>query len=570
MSFVMNKTSSSHLASRGVARALSRPDMIIAAVALAFGTTTLATETQAQGAIAAPGPSSTTDATGRMLSAGDAVVSGFSGVRPSDTSGGGSDLIINLRGPSAQILSLSGLSRRLRGQLSTPTAKHRITAGQVGQVFGVAIDNARTPNIYLAATSLYGLYAVEAGGGERLEIGEPGATFMPGQFGPGGNGGTIYKVDGRTGEVTIFANLPNNSGAGVGNVTFDPKTGHLYATDLDSGLIYKISPDGQLTGVFDHGVEGRANAGMSEIGDDGQRIDVESTAFDTNDPSTWGYTQAERRVWGVAVYDGRLYYTVAGTMEVWSVGLDDNGSFADDAQMEFDVKGLAGNGAVTDITFDQQGRAYLAQRGTQKASFTFAEFASPAQSNVVRYQRAGGAWVPAPETYAIGMPPQHHNANGGVALGYAVKDDGKVDTIRCREMLWTTGGRLMTSAEAANGAPDVHGLQGSAVAQVQPANTPPTGSYFLDTDGRVGDSRPAGHMGDVEVFAPCGERATTFLPPETRLPPGFVPPGTTPPPIRPPEFPPPERPFTTNLRLTKTATPASTQIGAGFRCSRFR
>ncbi len=357
----------------------------------------------------------------RLLSPGDAVVTGFSGVAP--LNGSATVLGIDLQGPSAQVLPLSALPGPANGSMASVPAKRMISAAEVGQVFAIALDNggdSQSPNVYLGATSMFGLHIVEAGGGERLENGEPDAEFMKGQFGPDGAPGSIWKVDGSTGEVSEFTRLPDNSGPGVGDVVHDSGSGQFFASDLDTGLIHRIGADGTVINSFDHGTQGRGSAGMAEVADDGSRLDITNPAFDTADPATWGYTQQDRRVWGLAVKDGRLYYSVAASnQQVWSVGLTPDGGFAGDAELEFDIEGLAGDGPVTDLAFDKPGRLYVAQRGVQKASFNFGEFAEPASATVLRFKPAenGDGWVADPDSYAIGMPPEHNNANGGVGAG---------------------------------------------------------------------------------------------------------------------------------------------------------
>ena len=46
------------------------------------------------------------------------------------------------------------------------------------------------------------------------------------------------------------------------------------------------------------------------VADDGAVMDIQSAAFDSEDPGTWGFTQDERRVWAVAAHGGRAYYSV--------------------------------------------------------------------------------------------------------------------------------------------------------------------------------------------------------------------------------------------------------------------
>ncbi len=494
-----------------------------------------------------------------VLLPGDAVVTGFSGVAPPTPTA--TSLAIDLQGPSAQILSLAAMPGPPDGMMVGAPATRRITAAEVGQVFAIALDDTgegAQPSIYLGATSMFGLHIVEGNGTERLENGEDGARFMDGQFGPGGSAGSIWRIDGATGEIVEFTSLPDNSGPGVGDIVFDAETRQFFVSDLDTGLIHRIAEDGALIDTFDHGVQGRSSAGLEEIADDDSRLDITDPSFDAVDPETWGYTQAERLVFGLAVNDGRLYYSTAGTPQVWSVGLADDGSFADDPRLEFDVEGLPGDGPITDMLFDRLDRIYLSQRGTQKASFNFAEFAEPGQATVLRYRPSDtgdNTWEPDPEAYAIGMPPEHDAANGGIALGYAFDEYGMAQSGKCGETLWSTGGRLVSSDGLPETPADVHGLQGNAISLVRPENEPPQAAYFIDYDGLVGDANKAGQMGDVEIFQPCSTRAGFIVPPETYYPPGFVPPGEEVPPGWPPEFPPPGIPFNTNLELTKRAAP---------------
>jgi hypothetical protein len=505
-----------------------------------------------------------------LLSPGDAVVTGFSGIAP--LNGSPTALGIDLQGPSAQVLPLSALPGTPNGSMTSVPAKRMITAAEVGQVFAIALDEGdgegQSPNVYLGATSMFGLHIVEAGGGERLENGEPGAEFMNGQFGPDGTAGSIWKIDGGTGEVSEFTRLPDNSGPGVGDVVFDAGNGQFFASDLDTGLIHRIGADGALLDSFDHGVQGLGAAGGEEVEDDGSRLDITNAAFDTADPATWGYTQEERRVWGLAVRDGRLYYSTGGKQQVWSIGLTPEGGFAEDARLEFDIEGLAGDGPVTDLAFDKSGRIYVAQRGVQKSSFNFAEFAEPASATVLRFKPAesGQGWEPDADSYAIGMPSDHNNANGGVALGYDHDETGMIRSGTCDAILWATGGRLVASDGDQATEPDVHGLQGNAVSLARPENTPPSSSWFVDYDGMVGDATKAGHMGDVEIFQPCGEQ-TGEAEPRPDYPEGYLPPGEVIPPDWPPDFPPPEFPFNTNLELIKRAAPQQcTRYSVGWFC----
>jgi hypothetical protein len=86
-----------------------------------------------------------------VIAPGDAVITGFSGYQPN-----GALLIpgmnpldqffINIEGPSAQIQSLGILGEPPQGQLVAPGLRKQILAKDVGQVFPIAIMDAKTPD----------------------------------------------------------------------------------------------------------------------------------------------------------------------------------------------------------------------------------------------------------------------------------------------------------------------------------------------------------------------------------------------------------------------------------------
>jgi len=525
------------------------------------------------------------------LMPGDAVVTGFSGIKPADVPlGPGAnpldEFFIDLDGPSAQIMSLAVPGAPPEGQLVYAPTKLQVKARDVGQVFATALDDRGaepTPDIYLGATSAYGLHIVLPdsdgdGAPERVKNGHPNAEWMPGMFAAdaGGSPGAIWRVDGETGEPSLFATLPDNSGPGVGDIVFDSGNDQFFASDLDNGLIYRISADGMVIDSFDHGLDGRPARGLPQVPDDGAVADIKIPAFDIEDPSTWGYTQNARMVRGMAVRGDRLYYAVAEGPEVWSVGLADDGSFLNDARWELTVSGVEHPETVTDMLIDGQGRLVLAQRGSPRGSYDYSVFAEPSKTEIVRYRREDpddpateSVWVEDdPERYAIGMPPGHLHAEGGVALGYRHDEIGALDFSACDAMLWSTGHRLRPSADGVDmndpAKADVHGLQGNAVSLARPDNVPPSQSYFTDYDGYFGDAAKAGHVGDVEIWQPC---EGVSEPDYGYLPPGYLPPLDTPPEDFPEDWPEGEPDYENNLELTKYASPGDCwEWGGGWLC----
>jgi hypothetical protein len=487
---------------------------------------------------------------------GQPIITGFAGVVPPTNPSAGSDPLdrtfIDLDGSSMVIQQLQP-DGPPQGQLIASPPAFVAKAKDVGQVFGIALDNApdltgaAAPNIYLTASSAFGLDIVVLdatdGSPVRSKVGAPGATFMPGQWGTAGGAtgtpGSIWKVDGVTGEISLFADIPNVGGAGLGDIVFDASTQQFFASDLDDGLVYRLDRNGQVIDSFDHGQSGRPGHSLAPVADDGSVMDITDPAFNAEDPSTWGFTPPERKVYGLAVHGGRLYYAVAAGPQVWSVGINLDGSFANDARWELDVAGLPSANEISNIVFDPQGRMILAQRGPQVGSYDYTVFADPKTSSVVRYTQeipddpnTPSIWIETPDTYAIGFRPDGANATGGIALGYGYDPSPRAIGGACSNYLWSTGDSLRDDSELnpplnppLDPPAQVHGLQGNDKELVRPENDPPMNSYFTDYDANTGDdqAQDQGHVGDVEIWQKCqgGPGFSMPLPPPGyKMPPG--------------------------------------------------
>ena len=283
------------------------------------------------------------------------------------------------------------------------------------------------------------------------------------------------------------------------------------------------------------------------VADDGSVMDIQGAAFDSEDPDTWGYTQDERRIWGVAAHGGRVYYAVGEEAEIWSVGIARDGTFAGDPRWELTVEAEE-DLAVTDIAFDNEGFMYLAQRGETENRFDYSQFADSGDGEVLRYWRESpddpateSIWVPAPQEYAVGFPEGHRQSAGGIDLQYGYDSQGNFNTNACTDTIVKTGDKLrdnpaLADQLAAGGPLAVHGVQITSTALVRPQNEPPFGSWFVDFDGFFEDPEVEGHVGDVEVWRPCEGRAGYYeqIPypgdyPDPFWPPDFPPPGNYPP-----------------------------------------
>lgn len=487
---------------------------------------------------------------------GDVAVTGFSGIKfPNEGLPPGIDPIdetfIDPDGVSLRIFHLQNMGGPAAGQVVYPPPPFEVKARQIGQVFGLAYDDGlregrtdRIPNLYVTAGVMHGLQAVvpDADGDgrpERIKLGQAGATFMEGQHGMelGGGPGAIYRIDGLTGEVTLFANVTlggaPNSGPGLGNIAFDPRNRQLFVSDLDSGMIHRFDLAGNDLGQFDHGMTGRPARGLPVLADDAAaRMDITSPTFDAANSETWGITAPGRRVHGLAVFENRLYYAVHEGLQIWSVGIGLDGDFAGDPRWELDVAADQPH-PVTDMVFDRSGYLYLAQRGTQRNTYDYTSFAEPKASKVLRYHRevpddpaTPSIWVGEPAEHAVGFPLDHRMTTGGLDLQYGYAEDGTFRSGGCEQTLVVTGDDLRNNPElaaqlAGNGPLDIHGLQLTDKRLMRPDNAPPWKSYFVDYDNLFDDPELSGHVGDVEVWRPCNGRVGGGTP-------GGIPPVTFP------------------------------------------
>jgi hypothetical protein len=399
------------------------------------------------------------------------------------------------------------------------------SAAQIGQVFGVAVDDAPQPNIYVAASSAYGLPIVVNGpDGQPLHVrkGAAGAAFMSGLWGAGGGPGSIWKIDGVTGAVSLLANVMldgrPNSGAALGGLAYDAASKTLFVADRETGMIHSFGLDGAERGRFDHGVSGRTAKNLPPVPfDPVRRLDITSAAFDSGDPSTWGYAPPERRVYGLGILGRRLYYAVAEGLQIWSVGIGPDGAFLNDPAIEIAVRPAAGPTEISKIAFDNDNRMYLGERPTPTGAFDFEALTTEGIGRVLRYSfamklqsPAGSAWNQQPDEFSIGFPLQYRNGNGGVALGFKYDKLGRLELESCRRMLWATGEQLRRAADPAlakqlaeTGAPNVDGLQAMPLFATRRHDEPPLTTYFIDYDDRFDDEVSRGHMGDIAIPDDC-------------------------------------------------------------------
>jgi hypothetical protein len=434
------------------------------------------------------------------LQPGEAVVTRFSGTTTVDVQGGQAT-VINPDGPSASIIDIRSPGRPPAGDhwFNEPQ-RQPVTARAVGQVFGVALDTERAPNIYLAATAAFGLHRTP-----------DNATWMQGMWGTGGGPGTIYRLDAQTGyQPRPFANVTlngrPNSGAALGNIAYDRWHNQLLVSDLETGMIHRIrASDGADLGYYDHGVQGRSRFLDAESR---QQRSLPPIAFNPNSqariadcpsgqfqysPECWNIAANGRRVWGLGVgraaagSEVRLYYSVASGPDlgesttwnglpedekrnsVWSIRLGPDGGFdTASVRREFlmpdfffspqDVTRAGLSRPVSDITFPKctdRPIMLVAERGGIRNIGLDNEysFATPHESRALRYElHQDGVWRPlgrydvgSYNRLAEGAPFLFANCAGGAAFGYGYTPAWTVDTRQLDQFVWITGDALCSA-----------------------------------------------------------------------------------------------------------------------------
>jgi hypothetical protein len=429
-----------------------------------------------------------------LVRPGEAFVTRFSGVTTVSGAGGQAVTSINAAGTVGSIIDVRAPGRPPQGeQWMDEPQRIPVTAAEVGQVFGVVFDD-RAPNIYLSATSAFGLHLLPRT-----------AQWMNGMWGPGGGAGTIYRLDAANNyRPRVFAHVMlgnrQNTGAALGNMAFDRTNKQIFVSDLETGMIHRIrTASGADAGYYDHGTQGRPRfldmqskqqASLPAIAFDpnsrARITDCPNGVFDRS-PECWNFAASGRRVWGVGVRNDpsrgetRLYYAVWSSPafgqtawnsaadddkrnSVWSVRLGPDGSFdPSDVRREFllpdfftDAASIARAGysqPVSDITFSECGARpvmLLAERGGIRNLGLDAEnpFSDPHEARALRYELdQSGGWQPVGR-YDVGFydrasegPPYlRANCSGGIAFGFGYTDDySSIDQSKLDQFVWMSG-----------------------------------------------------------------------------------------------------------------------------------
>ena len=460
-----------------------------------------------------PAPAPAQD--GEGLQPGEAYSTRFSGTTTGKNQDGEDVTVLDTKGIVGSAIDLREPGGPPKGEhWLTEPQRLPLTAAEVGQVFGIAMDDAEPPNLFIAATAAFGLHRSPDGAG-----------WMAGMWGPDGGPGTVYKLSAENGYAPeVFANITldgrENSGPSLGNIAYDPTHKQLYVSDLETGMIYRLNAEtGEVLGHFDHGIDGRSTFIDAETNDYATLPVIEfdpsseanlegcETDFSTT-PECWNIADYRRRVWGLGVFEDpdsgtmRLFYAVwssdplgaqdwddAGEDQrnsLWSVAITEDGDFdIDQVRREFLLPAFGVEGApdvqaaVSDIAFSKDGTMLIAERGGMRnlGLGEIQAFARPYTSRILQYKRrAGGAWTPIArfdvgfyDRLNDGEPYLRASASGGVDYGFGYTADGVLDPNQRQRFVWAAGDYLCSPEGPCND-PDegpqtdedqVHGLQGT-------------------------------------------------------------------------------------------------------------
>jgi peptidoglycan hydrolase-like protein with peptidoglycan-binding domain len=462
-----------------------------------------------------------------LLPPGAGFLTRFSGTVEETQADGTVRTVIDTEGASGIALDLGQPGHAPDGSpWRYPPELFRATAARTGQVFGVALDDAPQPNIYVTATSAFGLHRSADNSG-----------WMAGMWGEDGGPGTIYRLAAADDyRPSIFARVTldgrANSGAALGNIAYDRWNRQFFVSDLETGMIHRLRlADGFDAGHYDHGGTGRTDFFDAQSG---ERMALDAIGFDpalsarisdcpsgdfARDPSCWNVADFRRRVWGLGVRrdnatgEVRLFYAIWGSQgfgnpdyatadddkrnSVWSVALAPDGDFdTASVRREFFLpdffrspEAIARAGLsqpVADIAFADyadQTVMLLAERGGLRNRGLDAEdsFAFPREARVLRYDLGtDGLWRP-DGRYDVGYndrqtdgPPYlRAGAAGGVAFGMGHDANGALEEGNPDAYVWMTGDGMCTPASPCPGGDEnVNGLQGNATgvfAETEPA-----------------------------------------------------------------------------------------------------
>lgn len=331
------------------------------------------------------------------------------------------------------------------------------TANQIGQVFGITIDDSE--NIYLASSDIYfhnPLSGVVSGNPSRP------VPYTAGQ---------IFKCVPPSWSAAPFVTLPNDNDPlnGIGNLAYDKWNKQLFASNLEDGKIYRIDINtGVILDTYDPWAADNGVAGI--------------------------VTNQAERVWGIGVnYENglvKVYFprVTGANRSLYSITLN-NGAFPALNSEVIEIPNLPGNQLIiSDLAFSSNGNELL-----------LAERGNPHSALVVSYTRTG-TWT-FNKQYFVGGNAGLPGANSAGGVDFAFTEVDRNPSAKCDEYFLATGNYMFATNSSIS---PIYGIQAIAYSGNLADSAPtPTANrdtdWFIDFDG-LGGTAVKGTIGDVEVF----------------------------------------------------------------------
>lgn len=332
------------------------------------------------------------------------------------------------------------------------------SSANLGEVFGIDFDDDPRPNIYVTSTTSYGA-----------------SQSLPGS-------GKVFRLNGTTGKICLYAVLPNAGQPGLGNIAYDREFRQFFVTNFEDGKIYRLAK-------MDPGATCGALAAILQ-------------AYDPfgADNGAAGFAPLTERIWGVGVYGCRVYFGTwsedinrpGPANRVYSVALDASGAIVPPVTLEITLPPIPGTNytqPISDIAFspcnDNRVRMLIAERAMTGDRTVYAH-----NARVLEYEHDGTSWGPSVNAFHIGIG-SFRNSAGGVDYDCATAD-------ACND-----GGHVMATGDLLHyGTLDrIYGLQ-----ILPDTGGDTTDSYLIDADREYGPVNDKSRIGDVAVFRTCNRR----------------------------------------------------------------
>jgi len=383
----------------------------------------------------------------------------------------------------------------------------------IGNLFGVALVQ-ETGTAYVAASSnygsSYGFVNMTADGVLNYGNLNPGATELE-------NAGTVYRIDPITGAASVFTILPqqattlahwdcennvqeltrNNTGVGLGNISYDDVNDQFFITNVEDGRIYRVNSAGVILDSYDPGVYDTGVPGIADLEDTPYGLAVEPGSgrlfyglVDDPGAGSPATNPGSPQVFSIDLGVGGTFVGTSNTT-VLPAGVPDN--FVGTETLQATIPTGGGNSFtnhtvyfISDITFPTADQMLVGVRVGCHASW-HTSYNHWAETNLITRNTGTNLFSNTPFEYDISVTGDAgiDDTYGGVAYFDPRNDD-------CDLYFATSSADILAEA----------GPHGLAIWNAETMNAPvdPLGVFSY---GLVDNLDPKGVGGDLEIFNGC-------------------------------------------------------------------